>query len=259
MKRTFNYTQRRVIKRQDISIRLHEEAGVWIFDADLRQLTSYKFPHNAEVWVEAHRQNLWMQFGWGTISLLRPPMDRRLTEFDGAEGILFRVRVVMPQGAEHNKLVAEADGLRYVKTGDADDLRRPLITPEPDTLDQLLWKLDLESDPPKLLVNRDARPTWKAMTRSPYFIALVYPEVMRQMLTKALLDPKNEYTDDDEDEGWKTDWVKFARNLGGMEPLPHVEDRDARETWIDSAVAAFSRHHKIRETLELAINEEDKK
>src|SRR4051812_2901769 len=104
MKRTINYTGRKRIKRTDVSITLREERGIWIFDADLK-LASYGFPSDAEIWLEAHRQNLWMQWGWGTISALRVPSDRMLSEFDVPDGVLFRVRVVRPPGAEHHKLL----------------------------------------------------------------------------------------------------------------------------------------------------------
>ena len=252
MKRTFNYTARQEIKRRDITILLRQDRGAWVFDADLQRLAAYKLPRNAEIWVEAHRQNLWMQFSWGTVAATRPPADRRLADFDVPDGILFRVRVVLPQGPEHHKLVAEADGIHFVKAGEADDHRRPLIVPEPDDLDQLLWKLDLESDPPRLLVNKDARPTWKELARSPHFIALVYPEVLRRVLAKALED----YSEDDEDDGWKTDWIKFARNLAGLGAPPHPDDTDAREAWIESAVAAFARRHQLRNMVEIALGEE---
>src|SRR2546427_8452930 len=61
MKRTFNYTGRRKIGRKDVSITLRQEKSTWVFDAELR-LADYHFPRNAEIWVEAHRQNLWMQW-----------------------------------------------------------------------------------------------------------------------------------------------------------------------------------------------------
>ena len=144
MKRTFNYTGRRKIVRRDVSVTVHRNGDSWSFDADLR-LAGYKFPHNGEVWVEAHRQNLWMQWPWGTISAVRAPANRQLTEFDVPDGVLFRVRVVHPPGQEHHKLLGEADGIQPVKAGEADDRRRHLIVPVPDALDQQLWKLDLEA------------------------------------------------------------------------------------------------------------------
>lgn len=256
MKRTFNYTGRRKIARRDISITLRQTNGSWWFEADLK-LADYRFPRNAEVWVEAHRQNLWMQWAWGTVSGLRPPVDRKLAEFDVPDGVLFRVRVVQPPGPEHHKLLGEADGIRFVKAGEADDRRRHLIVPIPDALDQLLWKINFESDPPSLLVNKDAKPSWKEMARSPQFVALVYPEVLRQILARVLIDER--WSEDDDEAGWQTDWMKFARNLGGLGPLPTADLEQDRRNWIEEAVAAFCRRLELRSVWDRTFDEEGRR
>lgn len=252
MKRTFNYTGRRKIGRKDVSIALRQETAVWVFDADLR-LADHHFPRNAEVWVEAHRQNLWMQWAWGTVSAPRPPADRRLLEFDVPDGVLFRVRVVQPAGQEHHKLLGEADGIPFVKAGEADDRRRHLLEPVPDALGQQLWKLDFENDP-RLLVNIDAKPSWRAMATSPHFIALVYPEVLRRILARALFEEG--WTEDEEEGGWAADWVRFSKNLGGLGPVPAIELRSDRENWIEEAVSAFCRRLELRSTWDRTCDEE---
>lgn len=256
MKRTFNYTGRKKIERRDIAITLREERGTLVFDADLR-LASYQFPRSAEVWLEAHRQNLWMQFAWGTTSALRPPTDRKLTEFDVSDGLLFRVRVVQPQGQEHHKLLGEADGLHFVKVGEATDRRRHLLVPVPEALDQLLWKLDMESDPPRLLINKEAKPSYRDVARSPHFISLVYPEVLRRLLTRALVQEK--WTEDDDEGGWASDWMRFARNLGVPWPPPPPDlDADC-EGWIEEATAAFARRNQLRNVWDLTHDEEGRR
>ncbi|MCU0770484.1 MAG: hypothetical protein MUE94_01770 [Verrucomicrobia bacterium] len=214
-------------------------------------MADYRFPRNAEVWLEAHRQNLWMQFAWGTISAMRPPSNRRLTEFDVPDGILFRVRVVQPPGNEHHKLLGEADGIQFVKAGEATDKRRPLLEPVPEALDQLLWKLDMESDPPRLLVNKDAKPTWKDLARSQHFLSLVYPEVLRRILAHILIE--DAWVEDDEEPGWQADWVRFARNLGVSTPLPNPDQKQDREAWTDEAVATFAHRHELRAKLDLVF------
>jgi hypothetical protein len=244
MKRTINYTGRRPLGRNDVSFTLRQERDAWVFDAELR-LADYRFPPNAEVWIEAHRQNLWMQWAWGSVSALRVPVDRKLSEFDVPDGVLFRVRVVQPPGPEHHKLLAEADGIPFVKAGETDDRRRHLLEPVPDALDQQLWRLDFESDPPRLLVNKDAQPSWKELARSPQFFALVYPEVVRRLLAAALLE--DEWSEEDDEGGWQADWVRFARNLGGLGVVPPVDQKSDRTAWIDEAVAAFARRHTLRD------------
>jgi len=253
MKRTFNYTGRQRIGRKDVTIILSQKKGIWTFDASLR-LAAYNFPRNAEIWVEAHRQNLWMQWMWGIISALQIPGERNLTEFDVPDGVLFRIRVVQPNGAEHHKLLGEADGIPFVIAGEADDRRRHLIVPVPDSLDQQLWKLNFDDDPPSLLVNKDAKPSWKEMARSPQFIALVYPEVFRCLLTRVLF--HEEWTEDDEESGWQTDWIKFARNLGGLGTVPSPDDKQGRENWVEAAVAAFCRQLQLRSTWDRIFDEE---
>ncbi len=256
MKRTFNYTGRKKIERRDVSITLREDRGALVFDADLR-LSGYKFPRIAEVWLEAHRQNVWMQFAWGTISALRQPTDRKLTEFEVADGILFRVRVVQPQGNEHHKLLGEADGLHFVKAGEASDRQRPLLRADPDTLDHLLWKLDMESDPPRLLVNKDAKPSYNEVARSPQFISLVYPEVLRRLLTEALIE--KEWTEDDDEGGWTSDWMRFARNLGTPWPPPPPDSEPECVGWVEEAVAAFALRNQLRNVWDLTFDEEGRR
>lgn len=234
---------------------IRPDGAGWTFDADLR-FAGYKFPHNAEIWLEAHRQNLWMQWAWGTVSAVRVPASRRLTEFDLPDGVLFRVRVVQPPGQEHHKLVGEVDGIQPIKAGEADDRRRHLLVPVPNALDQELWKLDFEQEPPQLLVNQDAKPSWKEMARSPHFIALVYPEVLRKILTKVLDEDEDNWSEEDDDGGWQSDWMRFARNLGGLGPVPPPDEKQAREVWIEEAVAAFARRMQLRTMWDLESERE---
>lgn len=259
MKRTFNYTGRRKIEQKDVSVTVREERGALRFDAELR-LASYHFPREAEVWVEAHRQNLWMQFPWGTISAPLAPSDRRLAEFDVADGILFRVRVVQPAGQEHHKLLGEADRVPFIKIGESTGNRKPLLTPVPEPLDELLWKLDFDHDAPRLLVNIDAKPSWKDAAQSDQFRALVYPEVLRRILDRALVQEK--WTEDDEPGDWTTDWMRFARSLGVTWPPPPPPERDAGteecEAWIAEAVAAFARRNQLRQRWDLAQPEDNR-
>jgi len=247
MKRTFNYTGRRKIERRDINILIRKEGELLAFDAVL-QLTNYKFPGIAQIYVEAYRQNQWMQFSFGTVGAVRPPANRLLTEYAVPEGLLFRIRVVLPTGSEKHKLLGEADQIPFVKAGTIDDHRRPIITPESADLDRLLWKLDLEGEIPRLLVNEKTLPTWRDFARNPLFIALVYPEVLRQTLNRALIEDK--FTEDDEGDetaNWRQDWVAFARQLGGLGPLPNTNETERRLEWIDDAVNSFARRHDLKQ------------
>jgi hypothetical protein len=252
MKRTFNYTGRQRIDRNDAALILSLSDGMWSYDASL-SLADYKFPKNAEVWVEAYRQNLWMKWQWGTISATHAPADRRLTEFENPEGLKFRIRVVQPLGSEHHKLLGEADGIPFVKAGEVDDRRQRLLVTVPDALDQQLWKINFDADPPTLLVNQDAKPSWKSMAASSQFEALVYPEVFRSLLIRILI--QDEWTEEN-DIDWQANWMKFALNLRGMDPVPNPDSKEERELWIEETVSAFCRKRQLQSSWNLIFDED---
>lgn len=254
MKRTFNYTGRKKINRKDVGIRLSQVNGSWVFDAEIH-LSEYHFARTAEIWFEAYRQNLWMQWAWGTIATPIVPLDRKLSEFDDPTGVLFRVRVVHPPGPEHHKIIGEADGIPFVKAGEADDRRRHLLNPIPDNLEHELWRLDFSDDSPRFLVNKDAKPSWEAMARLPQFLALVYPEVTRRILMRILLD-SDQWSEDDDEEGWKKDWIQFAKMISGQGPVP--AGKQEREDWIQDAVAALARKHQLRTAWDLSCEDEER-
>jgi len=251
MKRTFNYTDRKRIERSDVRITLREERGGFVFDASLN-LSRYQFPRKAAVYVEAYRDNQWKQFDFGAIEKIIPQQKRDLTEFQSSAGLLFRVRVVMV--SDRYKLIGEADRLPFVKSGSEDDKRRHIIVPESSSsLGDLLWKLEMDGEIPRLLVNSKALPTWESFATNDLFIALVYPEVLRQVLNKIV--NIDEFSEDDED-GWQSDWIKFAKTFDDPGELPKANS-DEMKDWIDSVIRNFAICNQIKARADNAI-ERDK-
>lgn len=247
MKRTFNYTNRKRIERTDVRIILREEGESFVFDADIN-LADYRFPGKAAIYVEAYRENQWMRFEYGTVERISPPPNRKLTEFHSPDGLLFRVRVVME--SEKHKLYGEADRLPFVKAGSEEDKRRHIIIPQSSSsLGDLLWKLELDEDIPRLLINSKALPTWDSFARNDLFVALVYPEVLRQVLNKIVL--AEEFSEDDDD-SWQSDWMRFAKAISESGKLSDKDGEEKKE-WIDSVVNNFAIRHRIKVLADSAI------
>jgi hypothetical protein len=81
--------------------------------------------------------------------------------------------------------------------------------------------------------------------------SLVYPEVIRRVLSKAI----DENVDlDEDDDRWQTLWLKFGRNLhpARENPPSAQEDEDAEE-WIDQVVDGFSQMHGLRDRFASAL------
>ena len=253
MPTALNFTGRKPIDRSKINIIIRPEGTGWAFDADFQSSSLGPFPGFAEIWIEAHRDNLWMQWPWGTISAPSPAVDRTLSEFDVPDGIWFRLKVVQPPGHDHNKLLGEAERIPPVKAGDAGDKRRPLLIPLPEELGNQLWRVDFDQEMPVLHVNQSCRPSWIDAAKDPRFTSLVYPQAMRMILERALLG-ENAWSEEDgneEGESWQSQWVAFAQLLGAPEELPDRQDRAERSAWIDEAVELFASQNRMLEVWNL--------
>ena len=79
---------------------------------------------------------------------------------------------------------------------------------------------------------------------------------MRRLLTTALIE--NEWSEDEDESGWESDWIRFARNLGGLATPPPATDKEGRSNWIEEAVAAFARRHQLKAMLDLTFEEENR-
>lgn len=234
-----NYTDRKRISRKDVRVVVHERDGeVPTFDVELR-LKEYRLPDDALVFVEAYRQTLWMRFPFGKVGSIVPPSDRRLTEFESTEGILFRVRVTSASGRE-GMMLAEADRIPVRLAEEVEEDRLPLLPVQPADLGNLIWKVDFSADP-VLLVNRSL--DWRALACSPMFRSLVCPAALREVLTRILL--QEDYPDLEDRDDWKTRWLHFGGSLPGTGEIPEEEQKELFEDWIESVVEAFARQQSL--------------
>jgi hypothetical protein len=245
MIRRLNYTGRKRLLREDTKIVLNERPGeAATFDASL-SLNKYELPNDALVFVEAYRQMTVMRFDFGTVGNIKPPDDRRLTDFDSVEAVLFRVKVTSASSS-HGKLLAEGDRIRFQRPEEQPDDRMPLLPVKPQELETEIAKLDFSGDEPLLLVNSLMGP-YQEIARSPAFTALMYPQIVREILTRILI--IDSHADTEDEENWRSRWLRFATYLPGVSDPPAVngEIDEQHWDWIDEAVKAFSKQIQVTE------------
>lgn len=235
--RTFNYTERKRILREDAKITIREDKNGYFFDVDL-SLKEYNLPAEASIYIEAYRQTQYMRFNFGQVGRLRYPEDRKLTIFSSTEGVLFRVKVVA-DSTPRGLLLAEADQIHPRKLTDDDDSRIPLLPVTNESLGDDIWRLEFEGDQTILKVNSNLG-EWRILARDPMFVSLVYPAVFRLILIRILVQEKHHDTEDLDD--WRSRWLRFAISLPGVCAIPDEKGIEL-DDWIDDTVAAFSRHH----------------
>lgn len=243
MIRHFNYTERKRIPRDQVSVSLKPGPEAPTFDATIN-LAGLDLPADAKVYVEAHYKSSLQRFEFGTVASVTAPPDRTLDEVDRGNAILFRVKVVDVQETI-GRIVAEIDDVSSADGGGAELGRYCILPVNFIDLGEQLWRLSLDGSRPVLEVNRF--PGAETFVKNdPIFTALVYPEAVRQVLRTILLG--SDWEGIDGLSGWQETWVRFARALVPTDPPEADGDDDerARSEWVEDAVKAFCDKFKLK-------------
>ena len=235
MIRKLNYTGRKKIKRSRVHIEIvQDENGSR--DFNLRcHLDDLALPANAHVYVEAYHRAGYRRFDYGTIGNPKRPSDRRLDVIPRSATPLFRIKVVDRTGAL-GRILASLDKIRPEGVNSAPAGSRSLLFVEYEDLGNKIWQLDLDGDWPVLKLNRNAEEIGLVAGSDPKFLSLVYPEVLRQILKRIIIE--DQHTDPDCDDDWPSLWLRLACNLPGL-TMPSPYPKSEQQVWIDSAVEAF--------------------
>jgi hypothetical protein len=206
--------------------------------------------NRVEIEIEAPEfEVLITRFDFGTVGDPRPPLARWL---DGipVRKPLFRVKVVLAEDGIA-RIVAAADKVVPEDSDRDEDARQSLLLVEYEDLGDRIWALDLDSDWPRLRLNKRFEGIREAARSGPEFLTLVYPEIFRAILERGL---KEERFDPDCDDDWGTLWLRFAcRELG--RPRPPEESNAETAEWIDEAVNAFCVHAQTASHFERLLAE----
>jgi len=239
IQKRINHTNRKKIGADRVSISITENGAK--FEANLN-LVGLGLPNDAPVYVEPYFKHSYMRFPFGTVQEPTPPSYLDLSEVDAGGGVLFRVKVVEEQG-EVGKLLALANRISPTTPEDNDDdSKESLLHVREKDLGEEIWKLERDSgDRLELVINNKIPGASNQIRHSPIFQALILPQVLRETLLEVL-----ERCGEDEDEpgAWETKWLRFGEILAGDPPPANNEEEDW-ERWVNDAVEAFSKQHRL--------------
>ncbi len=243
---TLNFTGRLGIHREEAQITLRREAGDSVsFDAEL-DLVRLELPADANVFVEAAFKTTFMRFSWGTVARLSPPDDRLLGKLEQPDLAHFRVKVVESAAKGLGRLLAVADRIRPEGVRDGAKRRVSLLPVDiQKSLADEVWQLDFKDDAGPRLELAQTIQGINHIARQPAFMALVYPEAVRQILERAFKDGYD-HPEFDRD-SWQSRWVRFGMHHARYAP-PRLWDNEIgveHRDWINDVVAGFSRQLKL--------------
>jgi hypothetical protein len=239
--RRINQTGRKRIGREHVKVGIQQDVdGTLSYRVEL-DLSSYQFAPDAKVLIEAYRQHSYERFDHGSVETLESPSSRSLTLFRVGDQVQFRLKVVDTATTE-GCLLGEADKLKPDVGGDERGDRISLLPTEGRDLGEEGWRLEIE-DGPLLLVNNRLG-DYRQLARTPAFVWLVYPAVLRDVLRHILVTEEHRSVDDPSD--WRDLWLMAAGLMRRGTDLPSASaDPDIVEDWISDAVAGFSRNHRL--------------
>jgi len=240
MKRTLNYTDRKKINSQNISIRLiRENNKIVAFVVETLDLTNLNLPLDSEIYVEAYYRTELRRFSFGTVGNFVNPSPCDLRGMVYPENIKFRVIVVDP--SDH-VILAQADRITPEElTG-----RKPIIAVEfSDELGNEVWRVEYEGDDgaPILMINRKIPNIENIARQDPQFLLYVYPAVMREILTHMIFVDRVDSIEEPLTD-WHRDWLTFVQQLGVE--FPDTLDKEDNNfdkkdvlQWIAECVSKF--------------------
>jgi hypothetical protein len=238
VKTTLNYTGRKRIEREMISINVTRHNGqVVCFILNKLDVQGLALPPDAKVRVEAYYRTELKAFEFGTVANITPPLSTDLTDMAYRVNLKFRILVVDPSD---KKVLAHAD--RIVPDEPAE--RKPILDVEFKDLGNQMWQVEYEGDEgrPVLCINKSIPE--EIARRDAQFMVHVYFAVLKEILTYMVFVEEVTSVEEPAVE-WHTDWLQFSRNLGITPPevLDHAEqgfDKDKALEWINEVVAKFS-------------------
>jgi hypothetical protein len=255
MIRRFNYTGRKRITSDRISIQVTRTDHILeSFDAIIK-LDDMGLPDLAKVYIEAYHHTDLSRYDFCTVGNIVRPEDTGLSQLAHHENLKFRVMVVDESG-ECGLILAMADKLRPSGILEI----RGILPVAFHDLGRQVWKVNYDGDEPVLLLNERIPNIHNLAKMDPRFHLCVYPAVIRDIFTHMfLVDGLNDF--DEPLLEWHNNWLKFARRFLPDDAWTHLQLQDDSFAsadvlrWIDKLVEEFC-SSRTREWLKLISLEE---
>ncbi len=260
MKRRFNYTNRKRIALDRISVTLNLiNNTAESFDAIVR-LDGMDLLDEANLYIEAYHRTDLMRYHFGTVGNITIPKDLNLSHLAHHEKLRFRVLVVDESG-ERGLILASADRIRPTNEGEGEDQKRPILPVDFRDLGRQVWRMEYDGDEPILLINERIPNIHNLAKSDPRFHLYIYPAVIHDLFTHMIfVDGVDDVDDPAQD--WHRNWLTFATRFLPKEDIPeHLSQRDKEFDsqdvlrWIDRLTEEFC-SSRSREWLKLLTLEE---
>ncbi len=247
MKRSINFTDRKRLDNTAFELEVFERNnGPSELQIKMHETCMPKMPVSpieATTWIEAYRGTRVMRFKMGLRAYRERSKRLPLSQFDPNEPLLFRIKVV-DQNDKSHPILAWRDRIRPLTYASNGQKKKSVLPVLPCDLGSVAWEIDwTEPLRPVLKVNsriNEAQNVTSIVKNDPDFAALVFPAVVKEVLTGLLL-RENADTEEDSDQN---EWLIFGTRLAGYGCPRNEEDeendREKVDVWIKDVVHSFA-------------------
>ena len=221
MKRTKHPRKRQPIRKQDIVLGIHERDGGLVVEMKLDNLEGYKFPGDANLFLEAYNRLNIQHLELGEVKSFSGEVEENLSSFEVPlrSKINFRLKVVDINSYDLLGLAERLKERKYTES---------LLPIEKSNI-STIFSVDWENrDHPVLYVNEKLGQNLERIK------PILAEAVFREILLTLLLDDESDI-DDLEDHKW----IKFAKRYNSDE-IPKETEIEERKEWIEKALDGFS-------------------
>jgi len=214
-------------------------------------LDQFNFSPDAEVVIEATCAGATtvLRFPFGRIKNISAEKDLVLDELPieklKERKVRFALKVI-DTSQKIGRLLGVAKHIKPINaSGHSLEHVEGILDFAPCELGEQLWRLKFgdNDDTVCLLFNQTVEGLEDSFKNNPTFHALVFPVIVREVLRRAVYEGGD---DGDEDGGWKTNWIKFAKTFAPDKPRTQAGQWDEdSETWIDSVVNRYSEKYRF--------------
>lgn len=257
MIKRLNFTGRRRIPLHHVNVEVADAPVAGQprrFDAVINLAGLDLLPH-ASVVMEAMcaGNSVVSRFPFGTVAAIEPPPDRSLGGLTG-EHVFFTLKVV-DRSERFGRILGIAENIRPFKAGGQTAVgRRGILPIERVDLGQQLWRLEFKANDVYLLVNSRIPGLAERFGSDPLTYAIVYPQVVREVLSRAILDEEPDI--EGSSDRWFDTWARFGTGLHPLRlpPPPGDEEEDDAREWIETVVVEFCKSHAMRDRFAAALS-----
>jgi|TARA_Y100000310_G_scaffold198272_1_gene198323 hypothetical protein len=253
MIRKFNYTDRKKIPSDYIKITLRNESKQAFFNAEIKPLDSLNIQDDAILVLEVYDRGSYQRFDFGTVEFPTPPKayESFLSEIQEVDAVSFRLRAI-DKSESIGKIVASTISIRVWAEEVSEARKRSLLPVKRGPIGDAVWlvNFDVPDDgEPELIVNKefDEIAIREILRTDAYFTSLIYPAVLNEILTEAII-VRGIKMEEDSD-GWERKWLKFVYAFSGVSPLPEGANHNYCREWINEIVSQFSYQQSMLKNL----------